>query len=297
MNPASVPPGLLLLAKPSGPTSRWVVDRVVRSLRTRRVGHAGTLDPFASGLLLVVWGRATGLVPYLHEYEKSYRAVVRFGRVTDTQDRTGTVLEENPVSGIDRETLEGGLGPFRGRIHQVPPMYSAVKRDGERLYEFARRGEEVERAPRERRVSRLELLEWSTPVAVLEVTCSTGTYIRTLAHDLGRALGSGASLDALARTAIGPFRLADAIDPDRLEDLSREELLERAVAPADVLPDWPEIRLPEEEARRVVHGAFPDPRRLAAEAGRYRLLDAAGNLLALAEGGASPRLLRVFAEG
>jgi tRNA pseudouridine55 synthase len=295
VKPAAVPPGLLPLAKPSGPTSRSLVDRVVRVLRSRRVGHAGTLDPFASGLLLVAWGRATALVPYLHGYEKRYRATVRFGRVTDTQDRTGVVLEEHEASALDRERVERALAPFRGRILQVPPMYSAVKQGGRRLYEIARDGRDVEREAREREVSRLELLDWDPPVAVIEVACSTGTYVRTLAHDLGRALGPGASLDALVRTGIGPFRLTDALDADRLDSLSREELLERAVAPADALPDWPALRLPDDEARLAAHGSFPDPGRRAAAVGRYRLLDERGALLALAEGGVPPRLLRVLA--
>jgi tRNA pseudouridine55 synthase len=289
-------PGMLILDKPAGPTSRRLVDDVVRVLGTRRVGHAGTLDPFARGVLLVAWGKATAFVPYLQDYEKSYEAVVRFGRVTDTQDRLGETIEEHDASGLTAEAVEAALPGFRGEILQVPPMYSALKQNGRRLYELARRGETVDREPRRRRVSRLELAAWTPPVARLVVTCSSGTYVRTLAHDLGAALGPGASLDELTRTAVGPHRLEGAVAGDGVASLSREELLARAVPPAGVLPDWPAVVLPADETVAAASGSWRDPRDRIPGAGRYRLLDETGRLLALARGGEEPRLLRVFAE-
>ncbi len=273
-----------------------MVDDVVRVLGTRRVGHAGTLDPFASGVLLVLWGRATAFVPHLQDYEKSYEATVRFGRVTDTQDRLGETLEERDPSGLTADAIEAALPGFRGEILQVPPMFSALKQNGRRLYDLARQGETVNREPRRRRVSRLELLSWTPPVARLAVACSSGTYVRTLAHDLGAALGPGASLDELTRTAVGPHGLDAAVAGEEVRSLSRDELLARALAPADVLPDWPAVVLPAEEAVAAASGSWRDPRNRLTEECRYRLVDETGRLLALARGGEEPRLLRVFAE-
>ncbi len=293
MNPRAAA-GLLPVAKPSGPTSREIVDQVVRGLGIRRVGHAGTLDPFAEGLLIIVWGRATSLVPYLHDYTKTYLARVRFGRVTDTQDRTGTVLEENETAGLTREALEKELPRFRGNIEQIPPMYSALKHRGSRLYDLARRGESVSREPRVRNVRRFELLSWEPPWGEFEVVCSSGTYVRTLAHDLGRRVKVGASLDRLVRTSIGPFRLDCAVPAEELSELGRAGFLERAWGPSEALPDWPIITLPCDEALAVRHGSWRDPLYRIQHPGRYRVLDEDGQLLALAERGETVKLLRVF---
>jgi tRNA pseudouridine55 synthase len=287
--------GLLPVTKPSGPTSREIVDQVVRGLGIRRVGHAGTLDPFAEGLLIIVWGRATSLVPYLHDYPKTYLARVRFGRVTDTQDRTGTVLEENEPTSLTREVLEQELPRFRGNIEQIPPMYSALKHGGSRLYDLARRGVEVSRKPRIREVHRFELISFDPPWGEFEIVCSSGTYVRTLAHDLGQAVKVGGSLDRLVRTAIGPFRLDRAIPAGELSGMDRAGLLERAWGPADALPDWPVITVPSEEARAVSHGSWQDPLGRTGHSGCYRVLDEEGQLLALARGGETVKLLRVFA--
>jgi len=290
------PSGLLVVRKPSGPTSRRVVDRAVRALRTRHVGHAGTLDPMAEGVLLILWERATLLVPYLHEYPKEYRAVVRFGRRTDTQDRTGLVLAERSTEGITASAIEAALPRFRGRILQTPPSFSALKRNGRRSYEDARRGNPVPPAPRYRHVHRLELVEWNPPVAVLDMSVEGGTYVRTLAHDLGEALGAGASLDDLLRTAVGPFRLEDAESAESLFERERGELLERAIPPAEILPDWPRIVIPGGEAESVLQGSWLDPQARLAPGTRYRLLSERGELLALVEGGERPRYLRVVGE-
>jgi tRNA pseudouridine55 synthase len=288
-----LPAGAILVDKPAGMTSRRVVDRVGGLLGTRGAGHAGTLDPFAQGVLLVAWGRATRLIPFLHDYAKSYEALVRFGRITDTQDLTGRVLEERDPSSLTLDRIEAALDAFRGVILQTPPMHSAVKVKGRRLYKAARAGETVARAPRERTVHRLDVLGWEPPCLRLEVVCSTGTYVRTLAHDLGAALGPGASLDELVRSAIGPHRLLSASRLDALED--REDVLARALRPDEVLPDWPAVRLESESARRVAHGGVEDLTGRTPEAVGYRVLDAEGRLLAVAMGGDAPRLLRVFA--
>jgi tRNA pseudouridine55 synthase len=293
---AGIRSGVLPVDKPVGPSSRKVVDQVIRVLGTRRVGHAGALDPFAHGLLLIVWGKATGLVPYLQDYPKSYRARVRFGRVTDTQDRTGTVLEERDTSGLTKEAVTTLLPRFRGRVAQVPPMYSALKHEGKRLYAIARDGAQVERAPREQMIERFELLDWDPPFAQFEVICSRGTYIRTLAHDLGEAVGVGAHVDDLVRTGIGPYGLDEAFPAASIPDMDESGVRRYSRDPVEALPDWPAITVPAEEARSVAHGSWQDPARRAVAARSYRLVDEEGKLLALARGGEEAKLLRVFAE-
>lgn len=288
--------GVLAVDKPSGPSSRAVVNRAVARLGLRRVGHAGTLDPLAEGLLILAWGRATGLIPYLQEYPKTYVADVRFGRETDSQDRTGRVVAECDASHLDRAAVEAGLDAFRGAIRQTPPMFSALKHGGRRLYRMARRGETVAVAPRECRVDRFALLDWTPPVARFEIVCSKGTYVRTLAHDLGRALGTGACLEALARTAIGPYRREDAVPADALDTLSAADLAARSVDPGRALPDWPGLRVGPDEARAVGNGAWTGEVTRTEPGRRYRVLDESGRLLALVRGGDPPELLRVFAE-
>ncbi len=285
---------MLLVAKPCGPTSRAVVDAVVRALGTRRVGHAGTLDPFADGLLIVAWEKATGLLTYIQAQSKTYLATVRFGRVTDTQDRTGRVLAERDAEALTADAIREALAPFRGTIDQVPPMYSAVKSGGERLYDIARRGETRERVARTREVHELELLDWHFPFARLRVTCSSGTYVRTLAHDLGETLGVGACLESLTRTDVGPFRLADALPLDLLIERGGEEILKSAIRPADALPDWRAIIVSDGQAREVMCGSWRDPDRRAAPGECFRVLDGRGRLLALVRGGDSIVYLRVL---
>ena len=180
-------------------------------LHERRVGHAGTLDPMATGVLPVFVGRATRAVEFASESEKEYIAGLKLGVVTNTQDTTGQVVEERPVE-ADRAALEGALAAFRGEITQIPPMYSALKRDGKKLYELARRGEEVERKPRPVTIYELEVVEQTAPDAfTLRIRCSKGTYVRTLCHDIGRQLGCGGTLYALRRTMAAGFRLDQAV--------------------------------------------------------------------------------------
>ena len=207
-------PGVFPVRKPSGPTSHQVVAEARRRLGLRRIGHAGTLDPLADGLLLLLAGRATRLFDHVREMPKSYRAVFCLGIATDTQDCTGRITGEAPAGRLPlaetrvREALAG----YRGRIRQVPPMFSALKKNGRPLYELARAGREVKREPREVEVYALELAAFDGVTGVLEMTVSGGFYVRTLIHDLGRDLGVGAHMSALTRTRIGPFRLAAALE-------------------------------------------------------------------------------------
>ena len=211
--------GLILLNKPAGVTSFGAVARVRRIYCEKRAGHTGTLDPMATGVLPILLGRATRLSGYLLEADKRYTADVRPGVVTDTLDMTGTVLEERAVS-LSREQIEGALGTFRGEIEQMPPMYSALKQEGRRLYDLARQGVEVERERRRVTIKKLDLLEITDEGHwILDVVCSKGTYIRSLADDLGRALGCGAALAGLCRTETGGFALSECVD---LEELQRD---------------------------------------------------------------------------
>jgi len=246
--------GILNLDKPRGLTSHDVVDRVRALAHQRRVGHAGTLDPMATGVLLVCLGRATRVAEYLMASPKVYRARVRLGVVTDTYDAEGKVVEEHPVE-VDQVAVEEALARFRGRILQVPPMYSAIKRGGQPLYRLARRGVTVEREPRPVEVYRLRLTAWEPPELTLEVTCSPGTYVRSLAHDLGQALGCGAYLAGLVRLASGDFRLEEAVPLDELT----EERLPSLLMPLDVaLRRYPALYLDERAALAVRSGRTVD---------------------------------------
>jgi tRNA pseudouridine55 synthase len=224
--------GVLVCDKPAGVTSHDVVARVRRLAGQRRVGHGGTLDPPATGVLVVALGRATRLLPYLPLEPKRYLAGIAFGAETDTLDATGTVVATAGTAGVDRKSLERALAGFLGPQRQVPPMVSAVKVGGERLYAKARRGETVEREPRPVTIHELELRELTggdQPLATVAVTCSGGTYVRSLAADLGRALGTLAHLACLRRTAVGSFAEADARAVDELRAMAETGRLGEAV--------------------------------------------------------------------
>lgn len=246
--------GILNLNKPLGPTSHDVVRRVRALAGVRRVGHAGTLDPLATGVLLVCVGKATRVAEYLVATRKVYAARVRLGVATNTFDAGGDAVSESPVD-VSRAQIEAALAQFRGRILQVPPMYSAVKHRGVPLYRLARRGIEVTRQPRSVEVFRLDLTAWEPPDVLLEVTCSPGTYVRALAQDLGQALGCGAHLAALTRQASGSFLLEDAITLEELAVAASEDRWSDHLHPLDAaLSGFPTWRLGADQARRLCMG-------------------------------------------
>lgn len=221
--------GFVNVNKPHGVTSHDVVARTRRTLGLKKVGHAGTLDPMATGVLILCLGGATRLSEYVMDTTKRYRATVRLGVETDTYDAEGQVVAERDASGITRKDVQRLLPTFVGEIEQVPPMYSAIKQRGRKLYELARAGEVVEREARQITIHALELVDWSPPQVTLDVTCSAGTYIRSLAHDLGSALGIGASLAGLERTVSGSFTIDDSVGLDAfLEDPSWREYVTTA---------------------------------------------------------------------
>jgi tRNA pseudouridine55 synthase len=252
-----MPDGILNLDKPRGPTSHDVVDRVRELTGIRRVGHAGTLDPLATGVLLVCIGKATRVSEYLMAGSKVYRARVRLGVATDTYDAEGQVVASASVDPIEvgRAQVEAALTRFRGVIEQVPPMYSALKHEGKPLHRLARRGVEVERKPRRVEISRLELTEWEPPECTLEVACSPGTYVRALAHDLGQSLGCGAHLTGLVRLASGEFRLENAVTLEALAQATTADRWADLLHPIDAaLARFPALHLDADAARRLCRG-------------------------------------------
>ena len=237
----------MLVAKPAGPTSHDVVDVVRRALGEQRVGHLGTLDPFAKGLLVLVVGRATRLAPFAADWPKSYDGVIRLGITTDTDDVTGNVVATAPWTAITPAQLAGVIESFRGGYEQRPPAYSAVKIDGERAYRRARRGEQVALESRPVEIRALEIVEAAVPDLQFRATVSAGTYLRSLARDIGAALGCGAHLAALRRTAVGPFRLEEAIAP---EAVTRQTLRDAA----GLVAHLPRREVDKKERDAVLHG-------------------------------------------
>lgn len=247
--------GILNVDKPRGMTSHDVVDAVRRLAGQRRVGHAGTLDPMATGVLLVCLGQATRVAEYLMASPKRYRATIVLGVATDTFDAEGKIVSEGGRTDVDREEIEAALASFTGRIEQVPPMYSALKRDGQALYRLARQGQVVERSPRPVEISEILVLDWTPPELIIEVACSPGTYVRSLAHDLGQRLGSGAHLAALVRLRSGRFTLEEAVSLERLAEAFRCGEEEKYLIPMDeALLDRPAVIVSAEQARRIAQG-------------------------------------------
>lgn len=265
--------GLLLVDKPAGWTSFRVVRRIRRLLGVRKVGHLGTLDPFATGLLPLAVGEATKLTPYLLEEPKVYLATLKLGAETDTQDLTGRVVATSEHLPAEPE-IRQVAARFEGQIEQVPPLFSAVHYQGERLYKLARRGVKVSPPARLVTIFRLEVREVALPFVTLWVRCSKGTYIRTLAHDLGRALGCGAHLAALRRLEVGPFRVEAAVNLEDLEQTGTPEILVSHLLPlAACLPHWPVLEVGEREARRLATGQpLPCPGQAWAEGTGVRVL-------------------------
>lgn len=250
--------GIVLVDKPAGPTSHDIVQRARRALGVSRIGHTGTLDPFATGLLLLCVGRATRLVRFFQELPKTYRAVLELGVETTTHDPEGEVVVRSDAwRSLDRSRVAEVLEQHTGLLEQVPPAYSAKRVEGERAHRRARRGEEVELPAQEVRVERLDLLELDPPRVVVEATVSAGTYIRALARDVGRELECGAHLRQLRRTAVGSFRVEDGISVGELETTDPGSLVTSAAwrAPASALSWLPRRRLDGDERQRVGHGA------------------------------------------
>ena len=277
--------GIIIIDKPQEWTSNDVVSRLRRVFNTRRIGHGGTLDPMATDVLPVFVGRATRGVEFFEHAEKVYETTIRFGLTTDTEDITGKTLTETEVC-LTEEDLQKVLPRFRGEILQVPPMYSAIKVNGQKLYDLARKGREVERQPRPITIHELQLLEFSGKEARLRVRCSKGTYIRTLCKDLGSALGCGGCMAALRRVQAGEYTLEGSIPLRQLLDISEAGgEVEHLLRPVDTMfASHEKLRLNEKQARLVKNGnAFasdcPD--------GTYRVYAPDGEFLALcrAEGG------------
>lgn len=249
--------GVLIVDKPCGMTSHDVVDYLRRAAGLKEVGHAGTLDPAAGGVLLCLFGRATRLTPYLHALPKAYRGVIQFGIRTDTQDADGEVFYQKSAPHLTLEQVRAAAESFKGRILQTPPMFSALRVQGKKLHELAREGKEVPREPRPVHIYALEILSLEPgdyPTAAFEVECSKGTYVRTLASDLGDALGVGAHLKQLTRIAISNFRLEDACSLEELTD--RASIQARLIPIADALTHLPQWTPTPEVLDRLRHGNF-----------------------------------------
>lgn len=300
--------GFLIVDKPAGMTSHDVVARVRRILGQRKVGHTGTLDPFATGVLPVALGEGTKAIPFLDESRKEYHAVMRLGEATDTQDLTGQVISQGDWRQLTPDGIEAVTRFFVGAISQVPPMFSALKRDGVPLYKLARQGAEVERQPRNIDIFSLVLQRTELPDVAFSVVCSRGTYVRTLAADMGERLGCGAHLRELRRTRSGPFAIEDAVTLERLADAAVSgEVQSLVVSPLEALSPLPEFPLTERGAAKVGNGIVPDAGDLesggdmALSGGRV-LLSWRGRLVAVAETVVAndnshvqiQRLLRVF---
>lgn len=293
--------GFVVIDKPVGMTSHDVVRAVRRIVGCRSVGHTGTLDPFASGVLVVAVGAATKMIRFLDESRKIYRATARLGERTDTGDLTGTVIKHASCDGVDHSRLEELFLSFVGDSEQLPPMFSAVKRNGVKLYELARKGVEVDRAPRPVTIHSLSLETFSPPFVTFLVHCSKGTYVRTLADDMGETLGCGAHLTSLRRLASGVFTIDQSLP---LESFARRGGADGRpwVTVDEALSHLPLLQLDDITARRVLDGLLPTSLVSGSTVmGLVRLVDAGGGLLAVAtfDGsgeGRTGRLERVFPE-
>ncbi|MDD5467399.1 MAG: tRNA pseudouridine(55) synthase TruB [Anaerolineales bacterium] len=274
--------GVLVVDKPVGLTSHDVVQIIRRGTGIRRAGHTGTLDPRASGVLVVLIGPAVRLSEFVSASDKRYQATIRLGSSTDTYDSEGMVTDSAPWDGISEEQFDEVLQRFVGEIEQVPPPYSAVKVKGKKAYEMAREGEEIDLEPRKIQVYSLDILEWAPPEVVVDVYCSSGTYVRSLANDLGQELGCGAHLIGLRRTKSGRFTLRDAVPLRRLQEAFDAGTWYRNLIPAaEALADWPMVELNADQVEKIRHGH----RIMAAEGatGKARGVSEQGDLVALLE--------------
>lgn len=249
--------GVLIIDKPQGLTSFDVVRQVRRLCKVRRVGHAGTLDPLATGVLPVAVGSATRLVEYMMADDKTYQATLKLGAVTDTQDSEGQVLDEKDWQQVDRASLDLAVAGFVGEISQLPPMYSALKKDGKPLYQLARQGIEVERQPRSIRIDSFLIDDFSPPFVTFTVRCSKGTYVRTLCHDLGQKLNCGAHLTALRRLSCGQFDTSVSHTLEELQAFAEQGRPLPMLSSAEVLADWPTFTVSGTVLGRLRDGVAP----------------------------------------
>ena len=270
--------GILVVDKPVGPTSFDVVRQVRYALKADKAGHTGTLDPLATGVLPVCLGEATKIAQFITERDKAYDAVVKLGQETDTLDAAGKITQTLPVPALDAGLLESVLAKFRGPLLQTPPMYSAVKVGGKRLYELARAGEEIERAARPVTVLQLQLVDFTADELTLHVECTKGFFVRTLALDVGRALGCGAHLKALRRTRSGVFTLARAVPLATLVATGAQP--NQLVSIEEALVELPELRLTAPEADKARHGGLVESQ---PDRGPVRVCGPDGELLAIAD--------------
>lgn len=230
--------GILLVDKPGDHTSHDVVARLRGKLKMKRIGHAGTLDPMATGLLIILVGKATSVSQYLISLDKEYEGTIELGKVTDTQDADGEMMETRPVPAFSEAEVKTAIGSFLGDQYQTPPMYSAIKIDGQPLYKAARKGAEVEREPRFIRVMTWELTRFALPHLDFRMRVTKGTYVRTLAHDLGQKLGCGAHLAALRRTATDKFHVSQALTMDQIQAMTLPEIEKRLLHVRDAVPSF-----------------------------------------------------------
>jgi tRNA pseudouridine55 synthase len=299
--------GFIVIDKPAGVTSHDVVAMLRRLFHQKKIGHTGTLDPFATGVLPVALGEATKAIPFLDESEKEYFAVMRLGVSTDTQDLTGRIVSERSFQHVTSESIRSLIPHFTGSLTQVPPMFSALKRDGVPLYRLARRGESVEREERRIEISSLTIDQVELPDVAFKVRCSRGTYVRTLANDMGDFLGCGAHLQELRRTKSGPFTIEAAVTIDRLcDDFEKGGSEDFLVSIQSALGMFPEMRLTGSGCSGVSHGAAPGLAELEGEfavsPGERVRLSCRGDVKAIGEGlpleerinGKFLRLIRVF---
>ncbi|MBW2689364.1 MAG: tRNA pseudouridine(55) synthase TruB [Deltaproteobacteria bacterium] len=277
--------GVLVIDKPQGMTSFDIVRQVRRWGKIRRVGHAGTLDPLATGVLPVAVGWATRLVEYMMAGDKTYRATLKLGATTDTQDSEGQILEEKDWQHVDRASFDEAVTGFVGDIEQMPPMYSALKKDGKPLYQLARQGIEVERQLRPVRINSLEVDNFSPPYITFTVACSKGTYVRTICHDIGETLNCGAHMTALRRLSCGQFDETVSYTLDELQELMDQGKSLPLLSPAEALADWPALTISGAVLGRLQDGVAPDMAEVdvtgLAAGDRVRFL-AANNLVAVA---------------
>ena len=279
------PCGVLLIDKPAGMTSHDVVGKVRRLYQTRKVGHTGTLDPMATGVLVILIGRAAKAAEYLSVHSKTYEAVMRLGLTTDTEDTTGQTLTACAEVPCAEQVIEKA-NAFVGEILQVPPMYSALKVNGQKLVDLARKGIEVERVARPITVHSLHCTHLENNDYTLRVHCSSGTYIRTLCADIGKALGCGGAMAALRRTETGGFTLAECITPTALEELSGEERLSRLIPTEALFADLPAVKLPAFYEKLCRNGCEIYQKKLNTEhpvGTRVRICNATGDFIALGE--------------